>query len=87
MPLTAFQTTVLKALTGNRSPESFVAGGIALNAHEAVRWSADVDVFHDAEEAVVRASDADLATLHALGYTTRQEAWTPSLPARLGGSR
>ena len=78
MPLTSFQVAVLQVLAPNRSRESFVAGGIALNAHEAVRWSADVDVFHDAEEAVVCASDADLATLYALGYTTRQEAWTPS---------
>ena len=65
-------------LAPNRSPESFVAGGIALNAHEAVRWSADVDVCHDAEDAVMRASDVDIATLNALGYITRQEAWTPS---------
>ena len=78
MPLTSFQVAVLQVLAPNRSRESFVAGGIALNAHEAVRWSADVDVFHDAEDAVMRASDADIATLNALGYITRQEAWTPS---------
>lgn len=35
---------MLRALAPNRSRESFVAGGIALNAHEPVRWSADVDV-------------------------------------------
>ncbi len=78
VPLTPFQTGVLKCLAVNRSPESFVAGGIALNAREPVRWSADVDVFHDAEAAVMRASDADLTTLHGLGYVTRQEVWTPS---------
>ena len=54
MPLTPFQTEVLRLLARNRSPESYVAGGIALNAAEAVRWSADVDVFHDVEEAVMR---------------------------------
>ena len=78
MPLTPFQTAVLKCLAANRSPESFVAGGIALNAREPVRWSADVDVFHDAEDAVMRASDADVATLHNAAYDTRQEIWTPS---------
>lgn len=62
----------------NRSPESFVAGGIALNARAPVRWSADVDLFHDAEDAVMRASEADLAILHAEGYSSRQEVWTPS---------
>lgn len=78
MPLTPFQTTVLKLLAPNRSPESFVAGGIALNAREPVRWSADVDVFHDAEDAVMRASEADLASLHEAGYSSRQEVWTRS---------
>lgn len=78
MPLTPFQSTLLKLLAANRSPESFVAGGIALNARESVRWSADVDVFHDAEDAVIRASEADLTTLHAAGYSSRQEVWTRS---------
>ena len=78
MPVTPFQAEVLRALSPNRSPESFVAGGIALNAHEPVRWSADVDVFHDAEDAVIRSSAADIATLEAAGYSTRQELWTPS---------
>jgi hypothetical protein len=43
-----------------------------------VRWSADVDVFHDAEEAVMRSSAADVATMEAAGYAVRQELWTPS---------
>jgi hypothetical protein len=78
VPVTPFQAAVLRTLAPNRSPESFVAGGIALNAHEPVRWSADVDVFHDAEDAVIRSSVADLVTLEAAGYATRQELWTPS---------
>ena len=73
MPVTPFQAEVLRALSPNRPPESFVAGGIALNTHEPVRWSADVDVFHDAEDAVIRSSAADIATLEAAGYSTRQE--------------
>ena len=78
MPLTAFQTRLLTLLAANRSPESFVAGGIALNARESVRGSADVDLFHDVEDAVVRSSEADLATLEAAGYSSSREAWTPS---------
>jgi hypothetical protein len=78
VPVTPFQAGVLRTLSPNRSRESFVAGGIALNAHEQVRWSRDVDVFHDAEDAVIRSSTTDLATLEAAGYTTRQELWTPS---------
>ncbi|HLG55955.1 MAG TPA: hypothetical protein VI485_11535 [Vicinamibacterales bacterium] len=57
MPLTPFQTGLLTLLAANRSPESFVAGGIALN---------------------VRASDADVATLEAAGYSSSREVWTPS---------
>jgi hypothetical protein len=78
VPVTPFQAEVLRTLMPNRSPESFVAGGIVLNARETVRWSADVDVFHDVEDAVIRSSVADLATLEAAGYTTRQDVWTPS---------
>lgn len=78
VPVTLFQAEVLRTVGPNRSPESFVAGGVALNAHQPVRWSADVDVFHDAEDAVIRASEADIATLEAAGYSIRQDLWTPS---------
>jgi hypothetical protein len=78
MPLTAFQSQVLRWLAPNRSPDSYVAGGIALNARSAVRWSADVDLFHDVEQAVIRASDADVETLQQAGCSIRQEIWTPS---------
>ncbi len=78
MPLTSFQSELLKRLARNRSPESYVAGGIALNAREAVRWSADVDVFHDVEEAVIRASEADVRALKESGYSIRQDIWTPA---------
>ena len=78
MPLTPFQTEVLRLLARNRSPDSYVAGGIALNAAEPVRWSADVDVFHDVEEAVIRASEADAETLRQAGCAIRPDIWTPA---------
>jgi hypothetical protein len=57
MPLTAIQSEVLKAISANRSPESHIAGGIALNfAPDSPRFSEDIDIFHDVEEAVVRAT-------------------------------
>jgi len=37
-----------------------------------------VDVFHDAEDAVIRSSETDVATLEATGYSVRRELWTPS---------
>jgi len=78
VPLTPFQSQVLRWLAQNRSPDSYVAGGIALNALSPIRWSADVDVFHDVEQAVIRASDADVETLRHAGCTIRREIWTPS---------
>ena len=78
MPLTPFQSQVLRWLAPNRSPESYVAGGIALHARDTVRWSADVDVFHDVEEAVIRASEADVATLGQAGCSVRPDIWTPT---------
>ena len=62
MPLTPFQSEVLRLLAKNRSPQSYVAGGIALNARENVRWTAGVDVFHDVEQAVIQSSEADVQT-------------------------
>lgn len=78
MPLTPFQTRTLRLLSVNRSAQSYVAGGIALNAREPIRWSADVDVFHDVEEAVIRSSERDVQTLQQAGYVIRQDIWTPS---------
>lgn len=78
MPLTPFQSEVLRLLARNRSPESYVAGGIALNARESIRWSDDVDVFHDAEEAVILASERDVQTLTQAGYSVRPDLWTPA---------
>ena len=69
---------MLRLLAQNRSAASYVAGGIVLNAREPLRWSADVDVFHDAEDAVMHASDADMDTLRRAGYSLHQEIWTPT---------
>jgi hypothetical protein len=76
--LTPFQTDALRLLAGNRSPLSYVAGGTSLHAHTTIRKSADVYLFHDAEEAVIAASEADLQTLRQAGYSIRQEIWTPT---------
>ena len=69
---------MLRWLARNRSPESYIAGGIALHARDNVRWSADVDVFHDVEQAVIHASEADIETLRQAGCSIRQEIWTPT---------
>ncbi len=69
MPLTDFQRTVLRLLAANRSPESFVAGGTAINeSPSSPRYSDDVDIFHDAQEAVAAAVAADAAVLTQAGF-------------------
>lgn len=69
VPLTAFQREVMAVLRENRTPESHFAGGIVLNRSEdSPRYSKDFDIFHDAAEAVVQASEADARSLRAAGY-------------------
>ena len=49
MPLTKLQSEVLRALAAQRSPDSYIAGGIALN-HDGPRFSRDIDIFQDSQQ-------------------------------------
>jgi hypothetical protein len=64
------QTEILTLLAAHRSPESFVAGAAALNVGSP-RYSGDIDIFHDREEGVAKASEADIAVLDGKGFTSR----------------
>ena len=66
MPLTRFQSRILRLLAGHRNPESYVAGSTPLN-REWPRFSEDIDIFHDREERVARAAEEDTAALQAEG--------------------
>ena len=78
MPLSAIQAEVLKAISSNRSPDSHIAVDIALNfAPGSPRFSEDIDIFHDVEEAVVKASDLDVRCLESAGFTVQRQMWTP----------
>jgi hypothetical protein len=70
MPLTPFQIETLFLLKQNRSPDSYIAGGAAINrsAHSP-RFSRDVDFFHDVDEAVSLSAAEDLKVLHQAGYS------------------
>jgi hypothetical protein len=69
MPLTEFQTAVLKILAGNRSPESYLAGATVIHRKpDSPRFSQDFDFFHDIEESVSRCAQADADTLKREGY-------------------
>ena len=61
MPITKFQSDVLRLLAAQRSPDSYIAGGVAIN-REGPRISADIDIFHDSAarlESAVKADEAD----------------------------
>ncbi len=80
MPLTPFQRRVLELLVRNRSEASHFAGGVALNAaDDSARYSRDFDLFHDAVDDLVRASEQDVRTLEAAGLAVeknnRAGAW------------
>lgn len=67
MPLSRIQTEVLRLLAAHRDPERYVAGATPLN-RDAVRYSSDIDVFHDREERVSSAALNDAKVLDAAGY-------------------
>ena len=69
MPLTEFQMKLARLLATNRSPESHLAGGAAINlAPNSRRFSNDLDYFHDSEERVAESFALDRKLLHTSGY-------------------
>ena len=69
MPLTEFQAGVAKLLASQRTPDSYLAGGAAMHIEPmSKRYSNDLDYFHDSEERVATAFDADRTLLEAQGY-------------------
>ncbi len=80
MPLSALQSRVLGLLASQRSPDSYVAGGIALN-RDGPRFSADIDIFHDGDERLVAIAERDAAVIARAGFAV---VW---LPGRGSGKR
>jgi hypothetical protein len=72
VPIGKFQSDVLRALTAQRSPDSDIAGGVAIN-REGPRFSADIDIFHDSEARLESAAKDDTAALTAAGYSVAWE--------------
>jgi hypothetical protein len=60
------QSHVLLILAVQRSPDSYIAGGVALN-REGPRFSGDIDIFQDSEDRLATAADADVVALHEAG--------------------
>ncbi len=80
MPLSKIQMDILRLLAAHRDPESYVAGSTPLN-RDAPRYSGDIDVFHDREERVARAAQADAALLGEHGYTLEWQRREPGIYA------
>ena len=69
MPVGEIEKTVLRVMAANRNPDSYVASGTVLHqAPHLPRTSDDVDVFHDAPEALRAAFEADVAALRSAGF-------------------
>lgn len=69
MPLTRFQSELLAVLAKNSDPGRYLAGGAALHfALHSTRYSDDLDFFHDSEERVASAFEADRRVLEHAGY-------------------
>jgi hypothetical protein len=71
VPLSKIQSEVLQLLAAHRTPESYVAGGVPIN-RDGPRYSSDIDIFHDREERVAAAAEADAALLASESFAV---AW------------
>ena len=78
MPLTGFQQRILRLLAENRDAESYLAGGAALHLEpNTLRFSDDLDFFHDSVERVAEAFEQDRRLLEAEGLTLKREMAQP----------
>lgn len=77
MPLSKIQRDILRILASQRDPESYVAGATPLN-RDGVRYSGDIDIFHDREAKVASAAMEDARVLTEAGYDVD---WLRRFPA------
>lgn len=69
MPLTVFQRELLALLSPAREHEGYLAGGAALHfSPNSVRYSHDLDFFHDSARRVAEAYALDRKVLEEAGY-------------------
>lgn len=78
MPLTDYQASLARLLSGNRTFDSYLAGGAAILIEpNTTRISRDLDYFHDSESRVVEAFAADRQTLEKHGYAVEVDLNQP----------
>lgn len=70
MPLTDYQRELVLLLSSNRTFDSYLAGGAAILIEpNTMRFSRDLDYFHDSEARVSKAFEADRRQLVSHGYS------------------
>ena len=70
MPLTDYQACLARLLSENRTFDSYLAGGAAILIEpNTMRYSRDLDYFHDSEARVAEAFSADRRLLESAGYS------------------
>ncbi|MEN8144427.1 MAG: nucleotidyl transferase AbiEii/AbiGii toxin family protein [Gemmatimonadota bacterium] len=78
MPLTTFQREILALLAQTRAPDSYLAGGAALHfSPNSLRYSRDLDFFHDSTERVAEAFAEDSRLLNEAGMAVSVEMSQP----------
>lgn len=78
MPLTDFQRRLLATLASPPTDARYLAGGAALHFEpHSVRYSDDLDFFHDSESRVASAFATDRARLESAGYQVEVELSLP----------
>lgn len=78
MPLSNIQAAILQTIAKNRSLESYVAGASVIHAAPRTpRFSHDVDIFHDDQNAVAKSAVADEQALRQAGFSVE---WREQFP-------
>lgn len=78
MPLTRYQHDVVQLLAANRSEDSHLAGGSAIHIDpQTIRYSNDLDYFHDSVERVATAYADDVTRLADAGHSVIIEMQLP----------
>lgn len=78
MPLSESQKTVLSILSKNRSEESHLSGASGIHlSPRSLRYSGDIDLFHDSEEAVSDAFARDREKLEKYGFSLKLQLSQP----------
>lgn len=78
MPLTDYQAKLARLLSGNRTFDSYLAGGAAILIEpNTTRISRDLDYFHDSETRVAEAFEADRRLLERKGYAVEVDLQQP----------